>query len=78
VLSDAGNELGKWDEGPDASPSPCSDDGAVAAAYGAATRPGSRAADGHRRPRRKIVWMAEGDEAFKPAAITAAFRAVAR
>ena len=26
----------------------------------------------------KIVWMAEGDEAFKPAAITAAFRNVAR
>ncbi len=26
----------------------------------------------------KIVWMAEGDEAFKPAAITAALRTVAR
>jgi hypothetical protein len=55
------------------------DDGTVARAYGASP-PG-----GALEPRTvivdragKIVWMAEGDEAFKPTAITAAFRNVAR
>ena len=81
VLSDAGrDELTKWDEDAGGVGVPLiSDDGAVATAYGARPR------DGALEPRTvivdragKIVWMAEGDEAFQPAAITAAFRDVAR
>ena len=55
------------------------DDGAVAVAYGARPRGGAlepRTAIVDRAG--KIVWMAEGDEAFKPAAIMDAFRKVVR
>ena len=81
VLSDAGrDELAAWDEEAGGAAVPLlPDDGSVAAAYGACP-PG-----GALEPRTvivdragKIVWMAEGDEAFKPAAITEAFRKVAR
>ena len=55
------------------------DDGTIAQAYGALK------ADGEVRPMAfivdragKIVWMAEGDGALKPAALMAAFRDVAR
>jgi peroxiredoxin len=82
VISDAGrDELAQWDEDAGKAGVPLlPDDGAVAAAYGALSRPG-----GALEPRAvivdragKIVWMAEGDEAFKPAAISEAFRKVAR
>jgi peroxiredoxin len=81
VLSDAGrDELTKWDEEAGRVAIPLlADDGAVAVAYGARPRGGAL------EPRTvivdragKIVWMTEGDEAFKPAALTAAFRSVAR
>jgi peroxiredoxin len=81
VLSDAGrDELAAWDEQAGRSGVPLlPDDGTVAAAYGALPP------DGTFEPRTvivdragKIVWMAEGDEAFKPQAITEAFRKVAR
>ena len=81
VISDAGrDELTKWvDEAPDIGVPLLPDNGAVAAAYGARPRGGAL------EPRTvivdragKIVWMAEGDEAFKPAAISEAFRKVAR
>lgn len=82
VLSDAGrDELAKWDEEAGGVAVPLlADDGAVAAAYGARSRASgaleARAVIVDRAG--KIVWMAEGDEAFKPAAILAAFRTVAR
>jgi peroxiredoxin len=81
VLSDAGrDQLTAWlEEVPEVAVPLLSDDGAVATAYGA------RLPGGELEPRTvivdragKIVWMAEGDEAFKPAAITEAFRKVAR
>jgi len=81
VLSDAGkDELARWDEEAGRVGVPLlSDDGAVAAAYGARPRGGALEARTVIVDRAgKIVWMAEGDEAFKPAAITAAFRTVAR
>lgn len=82
VLSDADRDrLKAWDEEAGKVGVPLlADDGAVARAYGAVSP-----ASGGMEPRAvivdragKIVWMAEGDEAFKPAAITAAFRTVAR
>jgi peroxiredoxin len=80
VISDAGrDELKKWDAEAAVAVPLLPDDGTVARAYGASP-PG-----GALEPRTvivdragKIVWMAEGDEAFKPTAITAAFRNVAR
>jgi peroxiredoxin len=81
VLSDATrDELAKLaDEVPGLAVPLLPDDGAVATAYGA------RPHGGALEPRTvivdragKIVWMAEGDEAFKPAAISEAFRKVAR
>ncbi len=80
VISDAGrDELKKWDAEAAVAVPLLPDDGTVARAYGACP------AGGALEPRAvivdragKIVWMAEGDEAFKPAAITAAFRNVAR
>ena len=80
VISDAGrDELKKWDAEASVAVPLLPDDGTVARAYGACP------AGGALEPRTvivdragKIVWMAEGDEAFKPAAITAAFRNVAR
>ncbi len=81
VISDASrDDLKAWMEAaPTVAVPLLSDDGSVAKAYGAV------APDGALEPRAvivdragKIVWMTEGDEAFKPAAITAAFREVAR
>ena len=54
------------------------EDGRVAAAYGAGGAGGLRAQTVIVDRAGKIVWMAEGDEAFKPAAIVEAFRSVAR
>ena len=81
VLSDADRgELREWiAAAPEiAVPLPAGG-GAVAKAYGA------QAPDGALEPRAvivdragRVVWMAEGDEAFKPNAIMAAFRGVAR
>lgn len=82
VLSDADrDELARWDEEAGRVALPLlADDGAVARAYGAVS-----GATGAMEPRAvivdragKIVWMAEGDEAFRPAAILGALRAVAR
>jgi len=81
VLSDADRaELSAWaGEVPEAAVPLLTDDGAVARAYGAC------APDGTLEPRTvivdragKIVWMAEGADAFRPAAIGEAFRKVAR
>ena len=80
VLSDAGREeLTKWDAEAGVAVPLLPDDGTVARAYGASPPGGAlepRAVIVDRAG--KIVWMAEGEEAFKPAAITAAFRNVAR
>ncbi len=81
VISDAGrDELQAWsDELGGAGVPLLSDDGAVAAAYGALSGAGAlepRAVIVDRAG--KIVWMAEGEAAFKPAAISEAFRKVAR
>ena len=81
VISDATREeLAKWaDKVPGLAVPLVPDDGTVATAYGAQPRGGvlePRAVIVDRAG--KIVWMAEGDEAFKPAAITQAFRKVAR
>ncbi len=54
------------------------DDGRVATAYGAARDGELRAQTVIVDRAGKIVWMAEGDEAFKPAAIVDAFRKIAR
>jgi peroxiredoxin len=81
VLSDAGrDELAKWAvEAPEAVVPLLPDDGAVAAAYGACPPGGALEARAVIVDRAgKIVWMAEGAEAFKPAAINEAFRKVAR
>jgi peroxiredoxin len=81
VLSDADRDaLKTWMAEASAAAVPLlPDDGTVAKAYGAL------APDGSLEPRAvivdragKIVWMAEGDEAFKPGALTEAFRKVAR
>jgi peroxiredoxin len=54
------------------------DDGRVATAYGAAKGGELRAETVIVDRAGKIVWMAEGDEAFRPAAITEAFRSIVR
>lgn len=81
VLSDADREqLRQWmTEAPGIAVPLLADDGAVARAYGA------QAPSGALEPRTvivdragKVVWMAEGDEAFRPAALSAGLRDVAR
>ena len=81
VVSDAASgELARWAEDARGVAFPLlPDDGSVAAAYGARSRAGDLEARTVIVDRAgKIVWMAEGDEAFSPAAITEAFRKVAR
>lgn len=81
VLSDAGrDQLARWvEEAPEAVLPLLPEAAAVAKAYGAV------GPDGGLEPRAvivdragKIVWMAEGDEAFRPAALSAGLRDVAR
>ncbi|HOT23367.1 MAG TPA: redoxin domain-containing protein [Thermoleophilia bacterium] len=81
VLSDGGrDELARWmEEAPEAAVPLLPDAGAVAKGYGAVGPGGSlepRAVIVDRAG--KVVWMAEGDEAFRPAALSAGLRDVAR